>query len=243
MTSEHTLEVVLVMPVFNEEDCIVDVVREWHAVLSQSGARFGMLVLNDGSRDHTADRLKTLANLPHLRVINKLNSGHGPTILRGYRDAVKQAEWVFQTDSDGEMPAAAFHQLWNQRNNYDALFGVRAGRQQPLPRRLISAVSRVTVRLLFGGGVADVNTPYRLMRSAILAPMVEQIPEDTFAPNVIISGTFARWGCRILNLPVPHSGRRTGKVSLVRWSLWRSAYRAFRQTLVCRPERPETLSC
>lgn len=243
MSEQSPLDLILVMPVYNEEECISQVVREWHSVLASTGARFAMLVLNDGSTDRTAEELASLADLPGLQVINKPNSGHGPTILHGYREAVRMAEWVFQTDSDGEMPATAFRDLWDQHNAYDALFGVRMGRSQPLARKIISAVSRVMVRLLFGPGVADVNTPYRLMRSSLLRPIVAQIPADTFAPNVIISGVFARWGCRILNVPVPHSGRRTGRVSLMRWKMWRAAFRAARQTLACRPSRSEWNAC
>ena len=90
--------------------------------------------------------------------------------------------------------------------------------------------------MLFGKGVQDVNTPYRLMRAAILKQIVEQIPAGTFAPNVIISGAVAQAGLRICNLPVPHQGRRTGSVSIVKWKLWQAAFRSFRQTLQCRPK-------
>ncbi|MCE5230179.1 hypothetical protein LLG95_11345, partial [bacterium] len=97
--------------------------------------------------------------------------------------------------------------------------------------KLISAVARLTVRVMFKGGVRDVNTPYRLMRSDALAAILWAIPDDTFAPNVIISGLCAKKGCRIFNTEVPHSGRRTGKVSIVKWKLWKAALKAFMQTI------------
>jgi dolichol-phosphate mannosyltransferase len=115
------------------------------------------------------------------------------------------------------------------------VFGIRSGRQQAADRKLISGISRLIVRWLFGRGVADVNVPYRLMRSCYLRQAIEQIPADTFAPNVIIAGAFARAGLRIANVPVPHEGRKTGQVSIMKWKLWKAAARAFRQTLFCRP--------
>lgn len=229
------VDLALVMPVYNEQDCIVDVIRSWKAVLAGLGARWQIIVLNDGSKDQTAERLASFAGDPQIFVVNKPNSGHGPTILQGYRMAVERAEWAFQCDSDNEMPADAFPLLWQRRHDYDALFGMRSGRVQALPRRLISACSRLTVRCLFGCGVPDVNTPYRLMRASLLKPIIQQIPDDTFAPNVIISGAIVRAGARVFNHPVPHEGRRTGSVSIVKWKLWKAAIRSFFQTLGCRP--------
>jgi glycosyltransferase involved in cell wall biosynthesis len=228
-------DLALVMPVYNEQECIAEVVRSWKTVLSRLGIPYQLIVLNDGSKDHTAEQLAAFAGDPAVVVVNKKNSGHGPTILEGYRMAVERAEWVFQCDSDDEMRAEHFPKLWNSRQQYDALFGIRSGREQNAGRKLISAVSRMTVRTLFGKGVQDVNTPYRLMRAPLLKQVVAQIPADTFAPNVIISGAFAKAGLRLCNLPVPHEGRRTGSVSIVKWKLWKAAFRSFRQTLRCRP--------
>ncbi len=234
-------ELAVVMPVYNEEACIAEVVAKWLALLSSEGIDFRVFVLNDGSTDGTAQRLATLSDEPRLEVITKPNSGHGPTILQGYRRATAAAAWVFQCDSDDEMSPVHFPHLWRARHDYDALFGTRTGRIQSRGRRFISAVSRLTVRLVFGTGVDDVNTPYRLIRSPLLAEIIEQIPANTFAPNVIISGTLARHSARIHNRPVHHEHRRTGAVSIVKWKLWKSVARAFWQTLTCRPrlrERP-----
>jgi dolichol-phosphate mannosyltransferase len=240
---ESANELTLVMPVYNEQDAIVGVVREWMEELIRLGLRFEFHAYNDGSRDATEERLQALAReYPQLCVTNKPNEGHGPTILRGYREAA--TPWVFQTDSDGEMPAAHFSRLWQRREGYDALIGTRTGRAQALPRRLISFFSRCAVRVFFGKGVADVNAPYRLMRSSCLRPIVAALPDDTFAPNVIISGVLARAKARIWNEPVPHQGRKTGTVSLVKWRLWKSAFKALWQTLRCsltlRPIVPRT---
>ena len=228
-------ELALVMPVYNEEECVQSVVRAWRAMLAELGVDFVMLVLNDGSRDGTREALDTFSGDERVRVTHKENTGHGPTILTGCRTAVEIADWVFQCDSDDEMKPDHFAALWERRNDYDALFGVRTGRKQNLGRALISLCSRLTVRALFGKGVRDVNAPYRLMRADALSRIIEQIPDSTFAPNVIISGTLARGGLRIYNHPVPFESRKTGAVSIVRWKLWRSAMKSFRQTLCCRP--------
>jgi dolichol-phosphate mannosyltransferase len=229
-------ELAVVMPVYNEQDCVAGVVRSWQKVLSDLGIRFVIFALNDGSKDGTAAVLGTFAGEDTVRVINKPNSGHGPTILQGYREAVKVADWVFQCDSDDEMKAAHFPNLWNQRANYDALFGSRAGRIQSWGRRVLSAGSRWAVRTLFAPGVSDVNTAYRLMRSSLLAQIVWKIPDRTFAPNVIISGALGKAGARIHSIPVPFEPRQTGTVSIGGWKLLKIAGKCAWQTLACRPK-------
>ena len=221
----------LVMPVYNEEACIEAVVASWRDQLSEMQLDFALLILNDGSKDGTARALEAFRNDPRVRVVNKANSGHGPTILQGYRVAVEEAEWVFQCDSDDEMKPDAFPKLWKRREKYDALFGSRALRQQEPARRLLSAGSRAVVRLFFGRGVRDVNTPYRLMRAKVLKPIVLAIPDDTFAPNILISGVLSSRRARIHNTPVPHEGRKTGEMSLTSAKVWKVAVKSLRQTL------------
>ena len=223
-------DLAIVIPVYNEQDCIGTVLSEWFDVLGKLGIKYQIIALNDGSKDGTAKVLDDIKN-PNLRAIHKANSGHGPTILTGYKMAVAEADWVFQCDSDGEMPPANFPLFWEKRNEYDALFGLRFNRLQTGSRAFISFISRTVIHSLYGSKVRDVNTPYRLMRGNILAEIITKIPEDTFAPNLIISGAFSKRGCRIFQSQVPHEPRKTGSVSIVKWRLVKAAFRSFIQTL------------
>jgi dolichol-phosphate mannosyltransferase len=222
-------DLVVVMPVYNEEACIARVVKRWIEALRVTGASFQLLVLNDGSKDKTLDELRSVVE-PELTIRDKRNEGHGPTILKGYGEAVHLADWVFQVDSDDELSPEPFMNFWSKKERFDMIFGIRAHRTQTPMRRLISMVSRLCVRLIAGGGVIDVNVPYRLMRGACLKKMIERIPVGTFAPNVAIAGLSVQSRLRIENLPVEFSPRRTGTPSLVRWSLARQAVKAMFQT-------------
>ncbi len=229
------LDLVIVMPVYNEEACIVPVAKSWYSVLSHLNINFLIMILNDGSTDSTSEALAVFKNNKCIEVINKKNGGHGPTILMGYRKAIQLSKWVFQCDSDNEMKADYFSILWEKRAKFDALFGLRKGRNQNISRKFISAFSRITINMLFGKGVTDVNTPFRLIRTNILKQIVGQIPDDTFAPNIIISGVLSKTRLRIYEHPVPHVTRKTGEVSIVKLKLWRFVVKSFWQTLFCRP--------
>ena len=223
-------DVTVVMPVYNEEACINDVIDDWKAALDRLQITYTLLILNDGSRDNTARELAK-NNSPGITIINKENSGHGPTILTGYHLAAANSEWVFQVDSDNEMRAEHFQKLWNERRDCDAVFGIRSAREQALPRRIISFISRMAVTLCYGRGVQDVNCPFRLMRADVLKKILERIPADTFAPNVAIAGLFVLNGSPVKNIAVPHSNRQTGEVSIKKWKLFKAAMRSFLQTI------------
>jgi glycosyltransferase involved in cell wall biosynthesis len=227
-------DVEVVMPVYNEAECVCDVLDDWMKELSLLAINYRLLVLNDGSKDNTAEVLAHYARNPNIKVINKKNSGHGPTILQGYHLAVPEAQWVFQVDSDNEIKAEQFQKLWTEREKYDAVIGIRDGRQQPFSRKIISAVSRLVVRVFYGQGVTDVNCPFRLMRVAVLKEILKRIPETTFAPNVAISGFLALRKANVLNIPIPHRNRETGEVSIKKWKLLKAALKSFMQVIQIR---------
>ena len=228
------LDLCAVVPVYNEEGAIAAVLGKWCAMFDGLGIRYRIRACNDGSEDATGAILRAFAaeRPDAVTAVDQPNAGHGPTILRGYREAAEEAEWVFQTDSDDEMGPEAFPELWKRRAGFDFLLGRRAGRSQPLPRKIVSAVSRAAVRVFYGrGGVWDVNSPYRLMRADAFRGFYRAIPEGTFAPNVILSGLAARHGLRCLEMPVPQRDRTTGEVSLRKRKLLKAAARSFAQTV------------
>jgi dolichol-phosphate mannosyltransferase len=227
-------ELALVMPVYNEEQCIDRALQSWCEELVRLRIDFRMIVLNDGSQDNTGTILNRFANHPWIEVIHKKNSGHGPTVLEGYKIAVRLAKWVFQTDSDEEMRPDHFYELWGKRDQYDALFGIRQGRHQTLEHRWMSTISCLLVHHLFGKGVIDVNVPYRLIKASVLKRIIEQIPADTFASNIIISGALAKARLRIYNQLIPCEGRKTGTPSVVKWKLIKAMLKSFWQTIYSR---------
>ena len=223
----------VVMPVYNEEAAIGAVLEKWAVELDRLGIDYVIRPYNDGSKDGSLAVMREVAaKHPRIDVRDKPNGGHGNTILAGYREAASDGfDWVFQIDSDDEMGPEKFRELWANRENRDFLVGIRDGRRQPLARKVISFVSRLCVRLFYGKGVWDVNTPYRLMRVASFRGFFSDIPLTTFAPNVILSGLAARHKLRLFEMRVPQHDRTTGEVSIKKWKLLKAATRSFMQTI------------
>lgn len=224
-------ELVVVIPVYNEADIIHVVIEDWCQALRKLSIDFELRLYNDGSKDGTLTVLKTLeSQYPELVVIDKVNSGHGPTILMGYNEA--DSQYVFQVDSDNEMKAQYFAQLWEQRDQYDFIIGIRKySYDHPLARRIVSYIAKMCIAICYGSGVSDVNVPYRLMSTATCQSIYQAIPKHTFAPNLIVSGMAVRNKLRILQIEVPTDFRTTGTVSIQKMKLLQVALKSFRQTI------------
>lgn len=194
-------ELSIVIPAYNEAGIVGDTLRVWDAEARGLGIAHEILVYDDGSTDETRAVLTSLAReMPALVVGYHANRGHGPTVLAGYREAA--GTWVFQVDADDEVGPEPFEAFWRARHDYDLQIGHRRDRAQTLGRRVLSWGSRTMVGVLFGTGISDVNTPYRLMRRSALASLLSVVPEDTFAPNVAISGLAVLRGLRVREVDV-----------------------------------------
>ncbi len=219
----------IVLPVYNEAALLPAVVAEWLSALARLEADYELLLYDDGSTDTTPQVLQALAREhPALHVRRHANRGHGPTILRGYREAL--GEWILQADSDGEIDVRSLAAFWDARTRGDFVVGRRVDRRSPWVRRLITRVSALSVRWLFGAGIHDVNCPFRLMRASSLAPLLAEIPDDTFAPNVALSGLAVARGLDVVELPVPTTVRRRGGGSLAGLRAMSAAARSWVQT-------------
>jgi dolichol-phosphate mannosyltransferase len=223
-------DLTLIIPVYNEEEIIQEVILSWLKILRSLNLNFVIKAYNDGSKDNTLLKLKELSNSNfELQVIDKPNSGHGPTILEGYRDS--NSEWIFQVDSDNEIEAVHFKKLWEVHNDYDMVLGKRVQRVSPLSRRLITIVARLTNNILYGYGIVDVNSPFRLYRRDKFMDTFRKIPDDTFAPNIVLSGYAIKKKFKIAEVPIPCKMRVTGEVSIKKFTLFRVAVKSLKQTI------------
>ena len=205
----------LIIPAYNEQDNVEALIREWYPV-AEAVPDARLVVINDGSRDNTEVILRALAaQRPRLEVLTKENGGHGDTLLFGYRHAIAQgAEWIFQTDSDGQTKAEEFPPFWELRAQYDAILGNRVHRGDGASRKLVENVLCMLLRAIFGVKVPDANCPFRLMRAEKVAAYIARLPEHYNLPNVMMTVFFVKSGDRVLFRPVTFENRKAGKNSI-----------------------------
>lgn len=204
------------MPAYNEEANIRTVVEQWHPVVEQIGEDSRVVIVDDGSKDATYRVLEELrTTYPQLIGLTKKNSGHGSTCLYAYRYAIEQgADYVFQTDSDGQTDPAEFTPFWEQRADYDFLIGARKERQDGFSRVVVTKVLKLVVMFIFGRVIEDANTPFRLMRASKLALLLKEIPQDFFLANVLVSVLAVSENMKPRWIPITFKPRQGGVNSI-----------------------------
>ena len=181
----------------------------------------------------TENQQSVIGHQPAISIHTQTNAGHGPSILAGYRRAL-DTEWIFQIDSDHQHDPAAFAILWKNRDKFDFLLGERKEKNATLSRKGISLLSRLIVRLLYGKRVKDVNSPYRLMRSSELKEALKFIPDDSFAPNILLTAWFVYFQTRIFTVEVSNRIRGIGRQSKLNGYLLKGCFQSIFQTILFR---------
>lgn len=230
----------IVMPAYNEEETIPAVVAEWYPVVETFGGEASRLVVADsGSTDRTHEILTELQKThPKLVVLSDTGKFHGPKLIAMYRYAIAQkADWVFQTDSDGQTAPSEFEAFWQKRTAHDAICGVRLVRGDGQARAFVEKVVCFLLRLYFGVKVPDANAPYRLMKTSVLARYMPRFSAEYNLPNIMLTTFFAYYHENLAFLPITFKPRQGGKNSIDLVKIckigWKALgdFRAFKQAM------------
>lgn len=211
-----------VMPAYNESENIMETVKQWYPVIEKinmmDDCEAVLVIANDGSKDDTFEVMKSMkrgGDFRYFEPLTKENGGHGQTVLYLYRYALKHgADFIFQTDSDGQTDPKEFWQMFENRHNYDFQIGYRQGRQDGTSRVLVTRTLRLVVWLMFHEWVTDANTPFRLMHRDKLKAIMDVIPQDYFLCNVAISAIAVKWHYKIKFYKITFKPRQGGVNSI-----------------------------
>ena len=230
MNPAPSLDLILVMPIYNEETNITGVISEWLSKLDSLGMRYELLAINDGSKDCTLSILQALAqeHPGKILVVDKPNSGHGRSCRHGYELALERsAQWILQIDSDGQCDSTYFPTFWSQREEADCIFGFRSTRGDGLARKLISRGCGMVSSLVAGVNLGDANVPYRLMRNTALSQALQKVPADFDVQNIALTVALKRCaGLRWKYIPIHFRDRQGGinsinipKIAKMGWTM------------------------
>lgn len=208
----------IIIPAYNEKDNIEQLVQDWYPIIEKCNTdeESRLVVINDGSKDNTYEILMDLAKTrPLLLPLTKPNGGHGPTLLYGYRYAIEQsADYIFQTDSDGQTNPNEFTQFWEKRNEYDVVIGNRVVRGDGKDRKFVENTVCFLLRLIFGVKVSDANAPFRLMKTELVQKYIDKLPQNFNIPNIMFTTYSVYHKEKVLFLPITFKPRQGGKNSI-----------------------------
>lgn len=230
----HAIPLSVVMPVYNEEGGIRQAVEEVQSCVLRHVAGSQLIAVNDGSSDRSGEILDDLAcHDPAIIVLHKTNGGHGDALMSGMNRA--EGEFLLLVDSDRQIPLDQFPRHWAQRRADTFICGVRQSRQDPSHRLVLTALVRVFIFLFFARWLRDANVPYKIMPVAFWRKAAARVGPRTLTPSLFLSTLAARdQSMRVVEVPVTHLPRRSGKGSLVSWRLLKFCFTAGLQLMALR---------
>ena len=208
----------MVIPIYNEEANIKEVIESWYPVIAEhnGNGKSKLLLIDDGSKDKSLQIIRRYEkDYPLIKAMTKPNEGHGATVLYGYKYALEEgADYIFQTDSDGQTLPEEFETLWKYRKDYTMVIGHRNKRQDGLSRIMVTKTLKATLKICFGVSIIDANTPYRIIKATSLRENLHLVPEKFNLSNVVISVIFARRKYPVKYIPITFKPRQGGVNSI-----------------------------
>lgn len=206
----------IVMPAYNEEENIETVVRAWYKLLKGTDSTSRLVVADSGSTDNTHNILERLkADMPQLEILKDSDRQHGPKVIALYKYAIDQsADYIFQTDSDGQTNPNEFPAFWDKREEHDVILGYRVVRGDGKQRALVEKVVCLLLRIYFGVKIPDANAPFRLMKTEVLKKYLHKLPPDYNIPNIMLTTWFEYYHEDIMYQEISFKPRQGGVNSI-----------------------------
>ncbi len=203
-------------PAYNDGGTIPSMVLTAQIAARAITDNYEIIVVNDGSQDHTPLVLAELEKqIPQLRVIHHpQNQGYGAALRTGFASATK--EWVFYTDGDAQYNPLELHLLVEALcEDVDVVNGYKISRNDPFIRIVIGAIYNFGVKFFFGLRLKDVDCDYRLMRRSIFSTI--ELESSTGSICVEMIKKIQDAGFRFAEVPVSHYHRQYGHSQFFNW--------------------------
>lgn len=208
--------IAIIIPAFNEEANIAEVIGKINLLNEQSGVKLVPVVVNDGSVDSTGqiiDQLNCVAlHLP-------INQGIGAAVQTGLLYAQRNNfDYAVQVDGDGQHPIHNVLLMLEamQQNNADVVIGSRyidnVGFRSTFFRRIGIKYFEYLNHLLIGIRITDNTSGLRLFNKKAIAGIVDIYPDDYPEPEAIV--LFKKKGLKFMEIPVIMQERTGGKSSI-----------------------------
>ncbi len=223
---ERAPDLSIVVPVFEERENLEPLVDEVLEVLAPSGLSVEIVLVNDGSRDGSADRISELARTrPAVRGLHfRENRGQSAAFDAGFKAA--RGRIVVTLDADLQNDPRDIPVLVRALEDHDAAVGYRRIRNDSWLRRVSSRIANSVRNGLSGDDIIDTGCSLKAFRSEALAGLKLYTGMHRFLPTLL-----RMEGRTVAQLPVGHRPRRAGRS---KYGVWNRVFRSFTDLLAVR---------
>ena len=199
----------MVLPVYNEEGNILQVIEKILQVLPGETRDFEIILVDDGSTDKTAGILEKLKALDtQIKIIrHPRNRGYGASLRSGFQKAEK--ELIFMMDADQQFDILDIKRLVTFIEDYDIVIGSREKRRDSFYRSLFSSCFNFIVKFLFKIRFQDINCGFKLFKREALQKMTLISTGGIISAEILMKASLQK--LKIRQVPVNHYPRIYGQ--------------------------------
>jgi glycosyltransferase involved in cell wall biosynthesis len=195
-------------------------IEELRAALDATGRRWEIVLVDDGSRDGSAEWIRSAAALDARIVAVLLDSNVGQSGALAAGIARARGAVVVTLDADLQNDPADLPRLLDALDHADVVSGVRQRRQDSWLRLVSSRIANGTRRAVLGDPVTDIGCSFKAYRREALEGLPFFVGAHRFLPALCVFR-----GARYAEVPLSHRPRRHGKSKYgVSNRLWRGLY-------------------
>jgi len=196
-----------IVPAYNESESLPVLHRELVEALDGTGRAWGVLYVDDGSRDGTDRVIEQLAGSdPRVGgIVLRRNFGKSAALATGFRHA--GGEWILTLDADLQDDPSELPKLVAAlESGYDLVSGWKQERQDPITKTLPSRLFNAVTSWVSGIRLHDFNCGFKLYRREVVEAIEVYGELHRFMPAL------AHWrGFKVGEVPVRHRPRRFGR--------------------------------
>jgi dolichyl-phosphate beta-glucosyltransferase len=212
----------IVIPAYNEEARLVASIAKIASYLDDAGVDAEILVVDDGSKDRTAElAVKALSGRRGRVLANGDNRGKGYSVRHGVREAL--GRFVLLTDADLSTPIEEHAKLAVviRDRDLDVVIGSRALPESDVQvrqgwlRQTMGRSFNTIIRAFTGLPFRDTQCGFKLMDRDRVKPLFDKMVVNRFAFDVELLFLCARFGLSVAEVPVIWRNASGSKVSVL----------------------------
>jgi dolichol-phosphate mannosyltransferase len=218
MREDRSIDISVVIPVYNEEENLPVLIPQIAEVLKPLGKTYEMICVDDGSKDQSRRLLKKMVlEYPQIRILGfKKNCGETAAGAAGIKEA--RGGIVITIDADLQNDPKDIPRMLDYLNEYDMVTGWRQKREDSWIKRITSRIANRIRNNLSGEEIQDSGCTFRAYKRECLQEIKLYKGMHRFIPTLV-----KMEGYRVIEIPIAHHPRKFGVSKYTTWNrMWRA---------------------
>ena len=234
----------IIIPAYNEAERLSPTLQDIHRWLVSQNFSYEILVVNDGSKDRTAEKVAELSkSIPNLTLIdNKKNCGKGAVVRQGMLAARGRFRLFMDADNSTALSHFGLMLPFFREEQCDVVIASRTMRgakldpPQPFYRQLAGKMLNIVVQVLLLPGIWDTQCGFKAFTARAAEEIFTRARTNGWAFDVEVLALAKNFGFAVKEIPAHWKNDRDSTVPLsaglrfiaetvtIRFRLWTGKY-------------------